>query len=84
MRNAVAKRLKKTVALAMYVGEGVSEADVLKGRKSVYSSSDFKPVYRARKKKHNNPHHATNVVEYPTKPGAKFPGKQKREVKPKH
>lgn len=76
MRNSVAKKIKKKVALAMYVGDGVSESDVMNDRKSVYASSDFKPVYRARKKKHNNLHHATNVVSHPTKPGIKFTGKE--------
>jgi outer membrane protein assembly factor BamA len=72
MRNKLAKMIKREVALKMYVGDDVTEADVRKDRKAVYASSDFKPVYRARKKKVNHPHHATNVVEHPTKPGIKF------------
>ena len=81
MRNKLAKRLKKEVALKMYVGDGVTEKDVLKDRKSVYESSDFKPVYRSRKKRHNNPAHQTNVVRFPTKPGIKFTGKERLKKK---
>lgn len=77
MRNKVAKIIKKDIALKMYMGDGISEQDVLKDRKQVYASSDFKAVYRAKKKKHNNPHHATNEVEFPTKPGIKFTGKER-------
>lgn len=53
MRNKVAKKLKMDVALALYVGEGVTEQDVKDDRKTVFASSDFKPVYRARKKNYN-------------------------------
>jgi hypothetical protein len=45
----------------------------------VFASSDFKPVYRARKKKIIKPHHGTVVNEYPTKPGIKFTGKARLE-----
>ena len=50
MRNKTAKRLKKQVAIGMYVGDGVTEQDIMDDRKSVYASPDFKKVFRARKK----------------------------------
>lgn len=52
MRNKIAKKLKMEVAIAMYVGDGVTEKEVKEDRKSVFASDDFKPVYRARKKNH--------------------------------
>lgn len=52
MRNKLAKKLKMDVALALYAGEDVTEQDVRNDRKAVFASSDFKPVYRARKKNH--------------------------------
>lgn len=79
MRNKLAKVIKKDIAIKMYVGDDVTESDIRKDRKSVYASSDFKSIYRARKKKVNNPHHSTNEVFYPTKPGVNFPGKQKKQ-----
>jgi 2-hydroxy-3-keto-5-methylthiopentenyl-1-phosphate phosphatase len=53
MRNSVAKRLKKEVAIALYSGDDVSEQDVMDDRKTVFASDDFKSVYRARKKNYN-------------------------------
>lgn len=50
MRGKRAKQLKREVAFKMYVGDGVTWDDVKKDKNSVYSSSDFKPVYRAKKK----------------------------------
>jgi hypothetical protein len=53
MRNSLAKKLRLDVAVKLFVGEGVSKEDVLKDKKSVYASDEFKSVYRARKKNHN-------------------------------
>lgn len=60
MRNKVAKKLRKQVALKMYVGDDVSKKDVLAGIKDVYAEKQFKSVARARKKKHHD--HPQTVI----------------------
>lgn len=50
MNGKRAKRIKRTVAMAMYVDDEVTLAEVKKNKHEVYASADFKPVYRSAKK----------------------------------
>jgi hypothetical protein len=68
MRNKIAKKLKMNVALAMYVGDDVTAQDVRNDRKSVFASTDFKPVYRARKKNYSKTEQVVYVKPDDTPP----------------
>jgi hypothetical protein len=50
MRNKLAKKLRKDVMLKLYLGDGVTEKDLKKGKHDVFRTGDFKSTYRARKK----------------------------------
>lgn len=50
MRNSLAKPLRLDVAVKLYTDDEVSVEDVLKNRKDVFASPEFKRVMRARKK----------------------------------
>jgi outer membrane protein assembly factor BamA len=50
MRQKLAKKLRMDVALALYVGDDVTAEDVKKDRKTVFASSDFKPVIQSKEK----------------------------------
>lgn len=77
MRNKRAKEIKRSVALKMYVGDGVTEKDVLKDRKDVFAEPQFKAVNRSARKRYNNPSHSQVVVPHPTKPDILFRGRYK-------
>ena len=55
MRNKKAKELKREVMFKMYLDKETTKEELQKERKSVFASSDFKPVYRSRKKNYNSP-----------------------------
>lgn len=73
MNNKRAKGIKLQVAEDMYVGDGVTLEDIKKDTKSVYASSDFKPVYRSAKKNYiakkrtQSPKHMAVNTEYDLK-----------------
>jgi len=61
MRNVTAKRLKREVMYAMFLDKETSKAELQKSKKDVFASSDFKPVYRAKKKNYNKTIQEVNV-----------------------
>jgi len=61
MRSITAKRLKNEVMYAMYLDKETSKEELKKNRKDVFASSDFKPVYRAKKKNYNKTVQYVNV-----------------------
>lgn len=62
MNNKKAKRLRKTVMLAMYAGDGVTAADVRKGKHDVMQQPEFKRVFRARKRNESKHRPEPNMV----------------------
>lgn len=84
MRQKVAKKLKREVAVKMYAGDDVTEAEVLANRKEIYANADFKPVYRSRKKNYNkttvNPKSFQSELVYDDKLKKMFVVRKKKEA----
>ena len=68
MRNKTAKEVKRKVMFAMYMDKETSKEELQKERKSVFASSDFKSVYRARKKNYNKTEQIPNLDYSPKWP----------------
>jgi len=55
MRNKLAKRLRRDVMLSLYVGDGVTAEEVIKGKHDCAKEPEFKRTMRARKKNEKHP-----------------------------
>lgn len=55
MRNKLAKRLRREVMLSLYVGDGVTAEEVIKGKHDCMKEKEFKRTFRARKVNEKHP-----------------------------